>query len=123
MLFRARLLGEVDEEVIKLLILECKRKGLSSQTQNVYISAIKFYLYEIEKMNRKLDIRRPKKGHFLPTVLSHAEVMKILELTQNLKHRTLLALTYSAGLRVSEVVSLRIRDISFEEGVISVRGG
>jgi len=56
-------------------------------------------------------------------VLSRQEISRVFGVVSNRKHRLLLALAYGAGLRVSEVVALRVRDLSFDEGLINVRGG
>ncbi|MGI1660481.1 MAG: tyrosine-type recombinase/integrase [Desulfitobacterium sp.] len=59
----------------------------------------------------EVELPRPKREEKLPNVLSKEEVLAIFQSTQNLKHRALLTLAYSAGLRVSEVVSLGVTDI------------
>lgn len=56
-------------------------------------------------------------------MLSEQEVIRILQALDNLKHRTMLYLAYSSGLRVSEVVRLRIKDLDWERGIISIRLG
>ena len=68
-------------------------------------------------------IGRPKKDKKLPVVLSQEEVLRILSSVTNLKHRLILMLIYSAGLRVGEVVKLRVEDIDVERGMIRIRGG
>lgn len=66
---------------------------------------------------------RPKKEKKLPYVLSEHEVLKILRSPGNLKHRTMLYLTYASGLRVSEVVILRPEDLDCSRGIITVCQG
>ena len=66
-------------------------------------------------------IEFPRKEKKLPNVLSKTEINKILSVVTNLKHRAMLMLTYSAGLRVSEVVSLKINDIDSDRKVIHIR--
>ncbi|MEW5759728.1 MAG: tyrosine-type recombinase/integrase, partial [Candidatus Thermoplasmatota archaeon] len=68
------------------------------------------------------EIKRPKKDKKLPVVLSKEEVSKILSSVDNLKHKTLLMLTYSAGLRVSEVVKLKNEDIDSQRSLIHIKG-
>lgn len=67
-----------------------------------------------------VDIPRPKGEKKLPVLLSQKEVMKILNYLQNQKHRTILYLTYSAGLRVSEVVNLKLENINFDRMLIHI---
>lgn len=68
------------------------------------------------------EIKRPKKDKKLPAVLSGEEISALLSSIANIKHRALLMLTYSAGLRVSEVVRLRIEDVDAQRKLIHVRG-
>jgi site-specific recombinase XerD len=69
------------------------------------------------------DIPRPKKEKKLPVVLSVEEVGRILSATENLKHHLILTVIYSAGLRVGEVVRLRIEDLDWERKLLRVRAG
>jgi site-specific recombinase XerD len=68
------------------------------------------------------EIKRPKKDKKLPVVLSQGEVSQILSSINNIKHRAILMLIYSAGLRVSEVVNLKPEDIDAERGLIHIKG-
>ncbi len=67
--------------------------------------------------------RRPKRDRKLPVVLSREEVSRILSSITNIKHRLILMFMYSAGLRVGEVVKLRVEDIDVERRLIRIRGG
>lgn len=95
------------------------RKSVSYQNQ--CISGIKHFLdfkgIDLEHM----DIKRPDKDKKLPNVLTKLEVKAIFDATQNLKHRTLLCLVYSAGLRIGEALNLRLKDIDFERGLIHIK--
>lgn len=62
-----------------------------------------------------LDIKLSKEPKKLPVVLSRFEIQSMLEVTDNRKHKTLLALAYAAGLRVREVVDLRVGDVDLEQ--------
>jgi site-specific recombinase XerD len=64
------------------------------------------------------DLPRPKRERRLPEVLSEEEVRRIFDSVENLKHKTILMLTYSAGLRVGEVVRLRLSDLDEERKLI-----
>jgi len=88
------------------------------------VSAIKF-LYKNILNNHNVDISlpRPKREEKLPEILSLKEVVQILQVVSNKKHRAILFLTYSAGLRVSEVVRLQISDIDQERGLIRIKQG
>ncbi|MGX7688140.1 tyrosine-type recombinase/integrase [Flectobacillus roseus] len=68
------------------------------------------------------EIPRPKKKLILPNVLSISQVEKLFSQLENLKHKTMLFLAYSGGLRVSEVVNLKIKDIHSARMVINIKG-
>lgn len=88
------------------------------------VGALKFlYGQVLKKQMVSMQIPRPRKERKLPAVLSEGEVVKILQVVRNLKHRALLMLIYSAGLRVSEAVKLRIEDMDRQRQLIKVQGG
>jgi len=68
------------------------------------------------------NLPRPKKEHKLPTVLSQEEIEQILRTIKNQKHRAIMILVYSAGLRVSEIVKLRVEDINSNRNLIHIKG-
>lgn len=87
-------------------------KKLSKSWANQTVSALKILFCQVLKREwNRLDIPRSKHEKKLPQVLSKEEVSRIIHVTKNLKHRALLMLTYSAGLRLSEVKNLKIADI------------
>ncbi|MBU0731753.1 site-specific integrase [Patescibacteria group bacterium] len=116
-------LGVVDREVIKKFLLKKKGKGYSPQTLNLFLNAIKFFYREIIKSQEEIDLKFSKRSQKLPVVLSRNEIQLILDEVANSKHKLLIGLTYGAGLRVSEVINLKVRDIDLERGVIAVRAG
>ncbi|MFH4966282.1 tyrosine-type recombinase/integrase [Gaetbulibacter sp. M235] len=88
--------------------------------QNQCISGIKHFLDFKNIDIESIDIKRPDKDKKLPNVLSKAEVKAIFDATQNLKHKTMLCLIYSAGLRIGEALNLQPKDIDFERGLIHI---
>jgi integrase/recombinase XerD len=113
-----------DEHVHQYMLFMVKEKRTSLPTQNQAINAIKFYIERVKKGERKVYyIERPRKELKLPTVLSEEEIKALLFHTLNLKHRCLLLVLYSSGLRISEVLNLKWGDIDRERKVIHVRGG
>lgn len=111
----------IDEPTIiaylRYLVMERK---VSSSYQNQAINAIKFYYERVLGGNRKFYfVERPLKEKTLPVVLSESEVKSILNHTPNIKHKAILMITYSAGLRVSEIVNLKIKDI--DSGRMQIR--
>ena len=88
---------------------------------NQAISSIQFLMKSsCKSFHVSLQLPRPKRENKLPNVLSQNEVLKILNANTNLKHKTLLFLVYSAGLRVSEVVRLRVTDIDSDRMLIFI---
>jgi len=97
-------------------------KCVSRTYLNQSISAIKFLYRHILKCAITVEgIPRPREERLLPVVLSRQEVIDILTAVQNYKHRALFVLAYSAGLRVSEVVKIRLQDIDTDRGTIHIR--
>jgi integrase/recombinase XerD len=98
------------------------KHNLSSSYQNQIVNAIKLYFKIVKETAIEIDkIHRPKREKVLPNVLSKEEVLKIIDSTENLKHKTLLALIYSAGLRISEALNMRPKDIDSVRMLIHVK--
>lgn len=106
-------LYEVGKEQIEAyqLYLVTNRK-VSIAYQNQSINAIKYYLEQVLGYDKTFySLERPKKPLQLPIILSQEEVLKVFTKTSNLKHQALLMTIYSGGLRISEVLQLKIADI------------
>jgi site-specific recombinase XerD len=107
------------EEYIHSLIAS---HHISASYQNQLINAIKAYYEHVLGRERTFyKITRPKKPTVLPNVLSREEVAAIITYPTNLKHRAILTTIYSAGLRISELINLRVVDIRTSEGYIFVK--
>ncbi|MDI6889133.1 MAG: tyrosine-type recombinase/integrase [Methanocellales archaeon] len=111
-----------NDDIKNYLFHLADKRGLSASTLNIAINALKFYYGGVLKRNFAFEIKRPKKDKKLPVVLSQKEVAKILSSVANIKHKAVLMLTYSAGLRVSEVVKLKVEDIDSQRKLIHIRG-
>lgn len=100
------------------------KKKVATSTQNQAINAVKFYYEHVLKGERKnYYIERPIKEKKLPAILSKEQVKLVLKCTTSLKHKSILGLLYSAGLRNGEVVSLRTSDIYWDRNLIMIKGG
>ncbi len=100
------------------------RKKLSASYQNQFVNGLKLFFKIIS--NRKINvdlIHRPKKSKTLPNVLSKEEVKAILEAHHNIKHRMMLSLIYSCGLRRSELLNLKISDIDGKRVMLLIKQG
>ena len=111
-----------NEDVKDYLFYLVEKKGVATSTLNIAISALKFYYGEVLKKSFIYEIKRPTKDKKLPTVLNDNDIAKLISAVENIKHRTLLMMTYSSGLRVSEVVKLRREDLDFKRSIIHIRG-
>ena len=100
-----------------------KRK-YSASTHRQVISAIRHFknLYS-DCLIDNVALDSPEKSRFLPAVLSKEEVLRLLQVTQNLKHRAILALLYSAGLRIGELIHLKLSHIDVNRRQLIVKNG
>ncbi|MDR1410925.1 MAG: tyrosine-type recombinase/integrase [Spirochaetaceae bacterium] len=110
-----------EEDIKKYLAYLDKSLDLSTSSMNLAISSLKFFYSEILKRPIAEKLYRPRHDKRLPCVLSRPEVNLMLDTEKNPKHRLLLMLAYSSGLRVSEVVALRKEHIDFSRKTILVR--
>lgn len=96
---------------------------LTENTIHSRMNAMKFYYEQVLKRDKFFwEIPRPKKRTILPKVISEEKIIKALFGVENIKHKTILVTAYSAGLRVSEVISLKITDIDSDRMQIAIRG-
>ena len=110
------------DDIKKYLLHLINDRQVSGTYQNQAINAIKFYYEKVLGQPRVVyQLPRARKEKRLPSVLSEEDVTSIFEQTDNLKHRTLLSLIYSAGLRLSEAVNLQIADIDSNRKLITIR--
>lgn len=114
---------QVEPQHVKSYILDLiQRKHIGVTRQNQIINAYKFYAEKILKHPKAfIDIPRPRRSRRLPGVLSTSEVIKIIQATNNLKHKVILLLIYSAGLRLSESVNILLQDIQIERRAIHIK--
>lgn len=112
------------EEIMELLMRYKNSKAWSATGQNQLVSSIKFFYEKV--LNRTVEmyeIPRAQKPFQLPSVFAEEEIKKIILATENLKHRTMICLAYAGGLRVSEIVNLKLKDIDSKRMVITLRQG
>jgi len=90
---------------------------------NISINAIKFYYELVLNMpNRFYSVERPRLQKTLPQVLDKSEVLSIIRCIKNIKHKCLISLLYSAGLRRNEIIQLKIEDINSQRMMIHIKG-
>jgi site-specific recombinase XerD len=111
------------DQVKEFLESSIEKKKVSVSFINQVISAVRILQHDVlGKSWESIRIKRPRMSNRLPVVLSKEEVKSMIETTRNLKHRTILAVTYSAGLRISEVIGLKPPDIDSDRKQIRVLG-
>jgi integrase/recombinase XerD len=117
-------IDEISASQVKdFLQYSIETRNLSVSYINQVISAVKILQQDVLcKSWESIRIKRPRRIKKLPVVLSKEEIKSIVETTRNLKHRAILAVIYSAGLRISEVISLRPSDIDSDRKQIRILG-
>lgn len=112
--------GEIESYFLYLLT----ERKLANESVRLTVNAVRFLFVQVlEQSADDFVVRYPKRAQRIPELLTRDDVQCILLKTANLKHYTLLATCYAAGLRVSELVNLAIRDIDSERELLHVRAG
>lgn len=122
---RDRVAQEVTNEQLRLYFYYCFERLKMSESQiHSRINAIKFYYEQIlGRENFKTDIPRPKKQFILPKVLSFEEVQRLLSSTPNMKHLLILSICYGTGIRLSEIVNMKVRNVDIYRYKILIERG
>ncbi len=110
-----------DQGGIKKHLSRKRKKGASAQTLNLYLNAIRFFYREVVKEPETINIKFAKPSCKSPNSISRKEIEKILKHTTNDKHRLIIALAYGTGMRIGEIVRLKVKDIQLENLLIRVR--
>jgi len=113
------------EHINKYILYLLEEKACSHSYVNQTVNAIKQHLIcqGVHHEHEIIEILRPKRQRKLPKVMDQEEVKKLFEVTVNVKHKTALMVAYSCGMRVSEVATLKIRDIDDARGMVIIRQG
>lgn len=111
-----------NEDLIEYNTNYILKNNYSESFQNQTVNAIKLFFKITGSIVFDIDkVERPRRERRLPIVLSKEEVNRVIEVTGNLKHKTLLALIYSSGLRISEALNLKAKDIDSKRMLIHVK--
>lgn len=118
------LADSTEQDVERYINYLCTEKKVAVSTQNQAINALKCYFENIMGWERLYyNIQRPIKEKKLPKVLSEQEVLRLIQVCDNLKHKVIICLLYSSGIRIGELLNLRKEDILYDKNIIFVRGG
>lgn len=123
--FRPRHPRDLTETDIRnYLLYLINEKRFAEGTVNQVFNALRLLYVDLYQRAFVIgSLPRPRKAKKLPDVLNEGEMARLFSSVSNLKHRTILMLAYASGLRVGEVVRLRIEDFDSERGLIHIRGG
>jgi integrase/recombinase XerD len=121
--YREKPIAEIsNEDVIVYNNDYILKNNLSASYQNQIVNSIKLFFQTIRETKMMVDkIHRPKRSKLLPNVLSKEEIKLILNAHSNIKHKTMLSLIYSCGLRRSELLNLKPADIDSKRGIVIIR--
>lgn len=109
-------------EVMGFLLACRNSEKWSAAIQNQLINAVKFFYEQLLKRPKEFyDLPRAQKPQQLPAVFAEEEVKQLIYATENLKHRSMLCLAYAGGLRVSEIVNVKLTDVDSKRMVITLR--
>jgi integrase/recombinase XerD len=111
---------EINEEDIKLYIAE-NLSDRSAISIIMFLAALKYSYTGILKWDPTANIKRPKREKKLPTVLTKKEILMLFESLNSKKSRLMVSLMYSTGMRVSELISLKIENLEFENKIGYIR--
>ena len=113
---------EDKQKAIEEFLLDKHKRKQSPQTVNLALNAVKFLYAEVLKDPQKIDLKFVKRSKKLPIVLSRTEIARIIEATDNAKYKLMISLGYACGLRVSEVINLRVADLDIDDLVVYIKG-
>ena len=121
--YKDKELNAINESDIRAFLQKLVHRNVSNSYLNQCINAIKFYYEVVLGMpNRFYEIERPRKEYKLPTIISKEEVLSIIGSTNNIKHKCIIELLYSSGLRRSELLNLKLEDVDSKRMLIKVQG-
>ena len=119
--YNTKALIQINENDVRNYILKLIQENKSDSYINIAINSIKFYYESVLGMpNRFYQIERPRKAKKLPKVLSKEDVLKVIANTNNLKHKCIVSLLYSSGIRRNELIHLKITDIDSKRMLILI---
>jgi len=121
--FARKSIDKISKKDVREFLEHLSDKKRAGNTMNTYHMAIRFLFEEVLDKRIWIDIKYSKVPEKLPIVLSKEEVKRLFDAIKNPKHKLMIQLMYGAGLRVSELINLCVKDLELEKGFGWVRGG
>jgi len=116
-------IGKISKKDVRLFLDHLSDKKLSGNSLNTYHMAIRFLFQDVLDKKMWINIKYSKVPEKLPSVLSKEEIRKLLNSIANWKHRLMIEFLYSSGLRVSELLNIKIKDLVLDKNFGYVRNG
>ncbi|MDP2628792.1 MAG: tyrosine-type recombinase/integrase [Nanoarchaeota archaeon] len=116
-------IDKVSKKDAREFLSKLSEKNIAGSTLHVYHMAIRFLLEDVLNKKMKLDIRCNRRPKRFPSVLTKEEIRKLLNAISNWKHRLMIEFLYSSGLRVSELLNMKIKDLELDKNYGYVRNG
>lgn len=121
--FSKKEIGKISKKDVRLFLEHLSEKGVAGNTMNVAHMAVRFLFENVLKKKMWIDIKYSKVPKKLPVVLTKEEIKKLFSDIENDKHRLMVELMYSSGMRVSELIHLCVKDLDLEKNYGFVRFG
>ena len=121
--FTNKTLDKISKKDVRLFLEDLSEKDRAGNTMNLYHMAIRFLFQDVLDKKIWIDVKYSKIPKKLPLVLTKEEVKRLFSAINNKKHRLMIKLMYSAGLRVSELLNLKTNDLEISKGYGYVRKG
>ncbi|MBU0894443.1 MAG: tyrosine-type recombinase/integrase [Nanoarchaeota archaeon] len=116
-------IGKISKKDVRLFLDYLSEKDLSGNSLNTYHMAIRFLFVDVLDKKMWINIKYSKVPEKLPCVLSKEEIKRLLNAITNWKHRLMIEFLYSSGLRVSELLNIKIKDLELDKNFGYVRNG
>jgi len=113
----------ISKKDVRLFLEYLSDKNLAGNTMNTYHMAIRFLFENVLEKRMWIDIKYSKTPRKLPEVLSKEEIRKLIDSIKNFKHQLMICFMYSSGLRVSELINIKIKNLNLENNFGFVRNG
>lgn len=116
-------IDKISKKDVRLFLESLSEKDKAGSTMNVYHMALRFLFENALEKRMWIDIKYSKTPRRLPEVLSKDEVKRLIDSIKNFKHQLMICFMYSSGLRVSELINMKVKDLNLEKNFGFVRNG